>query len=369
MKRIKFTILFLLLFLAIPGGSAFAATRNDRVIEAGQTVNRDVTVYGGNLVIQEGATINGNVFVYGGNATLAGEINGDVSVFGGNTDLAGTVTGDLVLFGGNLSPTGTAAIIGDCVIMGGYLDDEASLLANCTTVTGLPRIDRFFAPGEFLVWPQTAPAPPDFHLRTAPSRVAVFVGSVGQVFSQSVLLGIVALLLAALLPNQLRQVNETIQEQPAASGVVGALTAVAVPSLAALLAVFSAILVLVCIGLLGFPLVILLLMGLVAAALMGWVALGSIVGHRLAAPLKLNSPSLAVTAGLGTVVLTLAVGFLNIMPYYFGGWLVTAILVSIGLGAATLTKFGATPYPRDGMPPGNRGKLNDVLNTLPDNEG
>jgi hypothetical protein len=49
-------------------------------------------------------------------------------------------------------------------------------------------------------------------------------------------------------------------------------------------------------------------------------------------------------------VLTLAVGFLNLLPFYFGGWLVTAILVSVGLGAATLTQFGAKPYPRDEPP-------------------
>jgi hypothetical protein len=372
MKRIKFMLLFLVLFLALPSGSAFAATRNDRVIEAGETVNRDVTVYGGNLVIQKDAIVNGSVFVYGGNTTLAGDINGDVSVFGGNTDLTGSVTGDLVMFGGNLSATGAAKIGGDCVVMGGNLDDETGLLANCTTLTGLPGISRFFAPGEFLERPPAVPrppappAPPGIIYRTGRSPLAAFVGNVGQVFSQSVLLGILALVVAALLPNQLRQVNETIQLQPAASGVVGMLTAIAVPSLAALLAVLSAILILVCIGLLGFPIVILLLMGLVAAALMGWVAIGSLLGERLAAPLKLNNPSMAITAALGTAVLTVVIGLLNILPFYFGGWLVTAILVSVGLGAVTLTQFGAKPYPRDNPWSGNRAKVNDVLNTLPD---
>jgi hypothetical protein len=365
MKRMKLILLCLVLFLALPSGSALAGTLNDRTIEAGQTVNRDVTVYGGNLVVQEGATINGNVFVYGGNATLAGDVNGDVSVFGGNTELAGSINGDLVMFGGSLSTTAeTARVVGDCVVMGGGLDDQSGLLANCTTVTGLPRIGRFFESGDGFVRPPGPPMP-GITYRTGPSSWAIFAGNVGQVISQSVLLGILALLVGALLPNHLRQVNETIQEQPAASGMVGILTAIAVPSLAALLAVVSAILVLVCIGLLGFPVVILLLVGLAAAALMGWIALGNLLGERLAGPLRLNNPSLAVTAALGTVVLTLAVGLLNVLPFYFG-WLVTAVLVSVGLGAATLTQFGAKPYPRDNSARLNRQKVDDVLDTLPD---
>jgi hypothetical protein len=62
---------------------------------------------------------------------------------------------------------------------------------------------------------------------------------------------LLALLAAAVVPNQLNHVGTALRNKPAASGVVGLLTAVAGPSLLALLLLLSVVLTIVCVGLVG----------------------------------------------------------------------------------------------------------------------
>jgi hypothetical protein len=360
MKRATLILLFLTLFLAAPTSVALAASRNDNIIKEGDVVDRDVTVYGDNLVVEEGAIINGNVFVYGGNAVLAGTINGDVSVFGGNSTLSGDVTGAIVVFGGNLAIKETAALTGDCVSLGGNVSGASSIGVTCSSIPGPEIISTIFSMPRK---PEVPSGPIHFSRR---SPVSTFFSGLAQAVGRSLMLGILALVIAAILPDQITRMANAIRQNPATVGTVGVLTAVAVPSLAALLALISAILTLVCIGLLGFPLVFILLAGLGAAALVGWISVGSLVGERLAEPLRLNNRTLPVTTAVGTIALTLVAGILMIGPFAFGGWLVNGIIFSVGLGAAALTQFGAKAYPRPAKHAS--AKVGSVLETLPDDE-
>jgi hypothetical protein len=158
-----------------------------------------------------------------------------------------------------------------------------------------------------------------------------------------------------------------ISERPVVSGTVGLLTAVAGPSLIALLVVISGILVFVCIGVVGFPIAFLLGVALGAACILGWISVGNLLGRRLADGLKLNNRNLTTTAALGTIVLTLVAGVMSQLSFWLGGWLWSAVallLACVGLGAVALTKFGTRPYP----PPVSGEKVASVLETLPDEE-
>jgi len=355
MKRLLF-ILTLLFLLSLSVGVAVAAPLNDTIIRAGEEINRDLVVPGGNLLIEAGAVVNGNVTVFGGNATITGQVNGDVAVFGGNMVLAGEVQGDIALFGGNLSLEEAAVISGDCVAMGGSVSGLGRERVTCTSFRGFPR--------SFLsnVAPDSPPPPPGW-------PVARFVRDLSELFSRSLLLSIAALIVAAALPTQLNRVTRTIVAKPAASGVVGVLTAVAVPSLVVLLLLLSLLLIIVCIGLLGFPLALLILAGLVAAGVMGWVAVGHLLGQKLIALLNMPNQSLLVTTVAGTALLTLGVGFISFFPWAGGffSWLLTWSLVAIGLGAVALTQFGRYDYPA-GVPPRPSQKVADILDNLPDRD-
>jgi MFS family permease len=196
-----------------------------------------------------------------------------------------------------------------------------------------------------------------------------FVQGVGEATGRSLMMGLLALVIAALLPAQLDQVSQVIVRKPVASGTVGILTALAGPFAIAILAAIFGLMVLLCgLGLLGFPIVLVLSVALLFGLLMGWIAVGTLLGQRLAEAMKLNNRSLPVIAALGTVVLTLLTGIMSELPFLLGGWLwsITAFIIgSAGLGAVALTKFGTRTYP---LGSANGQKVAAVLETLPAEE-
>ena len=362
MKRLAILILLLTLFL-VPTGVALAGP-SDRIIEAGESLDEDITIFGEELEVHDGATVNGDVVIFGGNATLAGTINGDVTVWGGNIELSGPINGDLVMFGGNVEMAGAADVSGECTLLGGNISDDEGLLHCASFGDGsdhLPFMPPF--PG-FPPMKEFEPESP-----TAPTVVVDHSdGGIGEAIGRSLALGLLALVVAALFPAQLGQVSEVISQRPVVSGTVGLLTAVAGPSLIALLLVISGILIFVCIGVVGFPIAFLLGVALGAAAILGWISVGNLLGRRLADGLKLNNRNLPTTAALGTLVLTLVAGVMSQLSFWLGGWLwsaVALVLACVGLGAVALTKFGTRPYP---PPVVSEAKVASVLDTLPDEE-
>jgi hypothetical protein len=366
MKRIAiFITILLLMILALPDGAAAAtagaAPLLDRIVEDGETVDEDIVIFGGRLVVEKGGTVSGEVSVFGGEAVLAGQVEGDVSIFGGETTLSGEIDGDLVVFGGNMDVTSSAEVDGDCILVGGSLAGDGASGINCTTVGEMPDL----AVSAFVRPPVPSDIPAELSRLPRISPGGSF-GEVGRVAGRSLLMGILALLAASLAPAQLGQVQQTLTRKPAASGAVGLLTAIAVPSLATILLLISAVLTIVCIGLLGYPIVLVLVIGLLVGALMGWIAAGTWLGGRLAGWLKLTNRGLPVTAALGTTVLTLAVGLLSSLPFLLGGWLWAIAAVAIacgGLGAVALTRFGTRSYPLAAA--GGDSKVDVVLETLP----
>ena len=348
MKRFV-TILILLILLAIPTSAVLAEGYYDEVVEAGETIDDDLVIFSGDLDINEGATVTGDVVVMSGNAHIAGKVEGDI-----------------VLFSGNLETTETAALQGDCVLFSGNFTDLSHNIA-CTSVSSdfpaalndlpnftLPRFDgRFNQNLEF--------------------RGRTFFGNLVGAIGSSMLLGILAFIVASFAPHQLNRAKEAIQAKAIVSGTVGLLTAVAVPSLIAILAVVSAILILACgIGLLGFPIVIGLAVGLALGAVFGWIAVGSLFGQKLAQWLNVKPANLPLVTALGTAVLTFVTNLLDAISFIPGDGLIAGLILSVGLGATALTHFGTKAYPRLATGPALEGgsledsvKIRTALDTLP----
>jgi hypothetical protein len=350
--------------LAMPAGAVLADPFFDTVVEENETINNDVIVFDGDLEIEDG-----------------GVVNGDVIVFNGDAELAGTINGDLVIFNGDLDAQGQATIQGDCVLLNGDVDDESLSGVRCTNIEGgnLSGITKGL-PAVPAVPPVPAiPAIPDVPSSPQPPTPPVFVDSDSgwghnpfvdflRAISSSLLLGLLAFGVTSAFPEQMSKVKSTVRKKPVSSGAVGLLTAVAVPSIAVLLAIISAVLIIICIGILGFPLILILLLAFVAALLMGWIAIGSWFAGRL---FRKNKWSPAKSAAIGTILLTFGLGLLGIVT---GEWLqilLSTILSSIGLGAVALTQFGRRSYPRAGVESDveeDEDKVNIVLNTLPDDD-
>lgn len=368
----KIFILLLIVFAAVPVGITQAGELTDRIIKSGDVVNEDVAVYGGNLTIEDGAVVNGDVLVFGGHADVGGEIDGDVAIFGGSVTLNGLVDGDLVIFGGSMDVSSAAEVDGECALLGGSVSGDGQANINCAAVgEAFP-----FAFNDSMVppIPPISPEPPVFEPPTfEPPRVSIvgsFFKGAGEIAGRSLMLGLLALIVAALLPTQLNQVSDVIVRKPVASGTVGVLTAMAGPFAIAIVAAISGVLILACgLGLLGFPIVLVASIALGFGFLLGWVAVGTLIGQRLAEAMKLTNRSLPVVAALGTVVLTLLMSVLSELPFLLGGWLwafAAIVICCAGLGAVALTKFGTRAYPVGAAVNGD--KVAAVLDTLPDEE-
>ena len=367
MKRsVLIPIALVLLMLALAPAAFAAPGLDDTVIEANEEVNNDVVVLDGDLEVHEGAVVNGDVVVFNGDAFVDGRVNGS-----------------LTLFNGDLEAGETAVVTGECVLLNGDLQSHSGF-GTCTAVENL-ELPPFTMPAipELPALPEIAPLPtmpaipaepaiparpitprvPD--VDQGPSAGVRFIGLI----SSTLMFGFLGLLAGAIMPNQLRQIVSTARSKPMVSGLAGVLTAVAVPSLIVLLIPLSILLTLVCIGLLGFPIMFLLAVGLVVGGLLGWIAAGTWLGMRLFARGK--DDHMLRAAALGTMALTFGVGLLSFIPFVFGETLLVFVIASIGLGAVALTQFGMKPYPRRHEAAGggpDAGKVESVMSTLPPEE-
>jgi hypothetical protein len=292
-------------------------TGQDFTLRAGETITGNLVVMGGNVTIEAGARITENIVVFGGNVELAGEVGGDVVTFGGDADLLSTavVEGNLITPGGSITRAEGAQVNG--VESQGF---------NFDADEPLPFLPEALQPLN------------PFIALLRDSVLAVIIAGLAA-FS--------GLLVTLFLPEQSRRITAAIINAPMVSGLLGLLTLFAVPILLALLAVVT----LLCLS----PVSALGLMVYFIAVVFGWLALGALIGDRLAAALRWHSLSPAISAAIGAFLLTLFARLFDVIANFEpAGWAfvplqcVSAIiglaLASIGLGAVTLTRFGTRPY-------------------------
>lgn len=359
MKRLSI-VLVLLLLLALPGLALAAPTFTETVIPSDETVNKDLQVFSDNLTVEAGARVNGNVTVLGGNAEIAGIVNGDVTIMGGNLRLDGPVSGDLAVFGGNLTIGANASLEGDCVSLGGNITTEEGATISCagTADFHLPFLNGTAGSA-------ASGAGDGTHVRVNPSHTA---GRIAGLLGRTLLMSGLAWVIATALVSHLQNMKRVAQERMAVSGVVGLLTTAAVASLGAIIAIISALLTLVCIGLLGFPILFIMAGVFALAGAIGWIVMGSILGERLLRNRPMKGDRLVNTTVAGTALLTFGLGVLQLLPIFLVvpilAGVTSFVVFSIGLGAVTLTLFGRQPYPAETIIVDNN-KIDDVLTTLP----
>jgi hypothetical protein len=314
MKRplILFSLVLALAFVAALGIArpTYAANCDD-----------DQRVMGNNYTLAKGQHLDSNLIVMGGNATIepGAVLNCALVTVGGNVDLGGTVAEDMVVIGGNIQLRSTSVIEGDLVTFGGSVVREDGAQVKGGDSQGFGGSDPrsgFRLPGRFGLFT------PLFDLYR--SLLHIVLVSIG--------LGLLALLVVLFWPEQTARVASAVTVAPAAAGGLGLLTAVAVPMLLLLGVITVCLIPVSFVGSVIFA----------AALVFGWIGLGQLVGVRLAGALRLHNLSPAVSAALGTSLLTLVVSAIDWVPCV--GWVAPVVLIAVGLGAVTLTRFGTQPY-------------------------
>jgi hypothetical protein len=310
MKRLlSVSLVTLVLLLALPV-TAFAGGQYDGRV-----------VLGGNFVLESGDVLDGDLAVIGGQATLETEsiVRGSVFLVGGNLVGYGQVTGDMAIVGGNANLGPSAVIGGDLITIGGNVNRSGAVIEG-DVISG----EEFDVPMNFN-WS----ADWDDYIfrgygRSFEARV------LGYLF-QSFMLAALSVLVLMFWPKQTKMVADTVVEQPLIAGAIGLLTMVVAPILLVLL------IVTICLAVVGIGGVIVL----IAAWVMGWIALGLEVGERLAKAANQDWQPV-VAGGLGTLIFSLVVNGIGFIPCI--GWLAPFVLGATGIGAVLMTRFGTRKY-------------------------
>jgi hypothetical protein len=306
-----------------PGEVVFGDSRR---LVSGDVVNGDLAIFGGNLQMEEGSLVEGDVVIFGGNATIDGEIEGDLAVIGGNARVgaSATVNGDVASVGGNVE-----------------VDEAADVRGQVVETT---RFDFGRLPRAFM---RAIPPVPDFgrDWRFQPiNQFFRIMVDMGGALAIALVIAIVGLLAVLFLPSHTETAGQAVVQAAPASFGVGLLTLL---TGAVVIAFFFVVCCLAPLGLLA-------ALALVLAALFGWIVVGYLLGRRMLLSLQKDTPepTPAIAALVGVFVLTLvqqglmALDGIPCLGFMF--WLLGAglwlVVVSTGLGAVVLTRFGTQPY-------------------------
>jgi len=286
-------------------------------------ISGDQLVIGNTFALREDEVLDGNLLIIGGIASAAkgSTINGDLVLVGGTLTINGMVNGNIVSIGGVVNLDDSAVINGDLSLLGGSLQRSGSAIIHGRVNQNVPDNFVFDFP---LDGGRRFPIETD---RSALSRVL-------SALFRSLAMGVLAVLVGLLLPNNIKNIAATLTREPLVSGGVGILTIIVAPI----------VLVLLIITILLIPITVLGFIALSLAILLGLIAVGYEIGQRLAVLFKtVWHPS--VSAGIGTLALTLVTGITNFIPCI--GWVLGFVAGVIGLGAVIISRLGSEKYAQE----------------------
>lgn len=289
-------LLVSLLLLASPSGAAPSGPPGEHVA----------------LRLEKGSLTRHQMVAVGKDVIIEGEALSDVAALEGSVEVTGRVDGDVVVLGGDARLGPEAEVGGDVFVLGGVIRAAPGARAG----------------GRMVSYPTASSA-----------MVTLFEGpSLGLGFTSPVVLGAKLALLAAwaalllvLFAASGRQLLETadgVRREPLRSFVTGLTGVLALVLTALFFSAFTG-------GLVGVPLLVLVVLLALILKLWGMVAVFYALGDWLARRLlrrRRMRPLNAATLGL------VALGVLKFLPYV-GVWVWTAATL-IGIGAALTTKFG-----------------------------
>ena len=296
------------------------------------SANGDGTaLFGESVSLEAGDVHEGDLVLFGGELTTfpGSVVNGDVAVVGGSADLDGEVTGSVSVVGGSLSLGSHAVVGGDVVVAGDLLYRDANAVIEGSLIEGMEAAADWDGLPGFLAnvpWANNQALEPGTELMDAPTlpqnRAA---GGLGALF----VLLLVAALLIKLLPENVEHISHVMTSSMLLTTGVGVLTLM-------LGGILVPVLLVICIGA---PVAVVLGLALVVCALLGWVAAGQVVGEWFFKLIKHEGQTQLVNAVVGTAVIV-GLGWIPCL-----GALFALFVSSWGVGAAILTKFGATVDP------------------------
>ncbi len=264
-------------------------------LEAGNVIKGDIVGIGTDLTLKSGSVVEGNILLIGSSLEMGGIVKGDLNLFAGNSRIikSAILNGDINQFFHHVVLEQNAQVTGEMnsFIFPGFPAEQIS--GFISTATEWVRPNRWFMWG----------------------------------FSRTLVISLLALLAVLLLRKKTTRISTQIQSQPLIAWGAGIFIALATP--------FVAIILIITICLM--PIGLLLLLALALSYLLGWLALGIVMGKLTQRWLRTHWTE-ELQAFMGSLILGLVTSIIGWIPCI--GWIFNFIIGCIGLGAVIITRFG-----------------------------
>jgi hypothetical protein len=267
---------------------------------------------GSDVVVEEDESIDGDVVALWGNVTVKGAVSGDAVSIGGDVDVysTGIVEGSAVSVGGNVIKHGAAVVEGEKVSVG-------------------------FLRGHTIRFPPFLIG--NFHV-----PAVTFFARIVKILLL-VLLGVVVISIA---PRHVDKVQAKIKQDFLKSGLVGILAEILI------LPVF----ILLVITIVGIPVALLIEpIFILAALILGYAGVCLFIGQKIGEHTSLKPDTRIMTVVIGILaveLIPLVARTIGIFGSAFSpltwiiaaiGWLIGYVVITVGFGAAVLTRLGTRP--------------------------
>jgi cytoskeletal protein CcmA (bactofilin family) len=338
-KKLLWASLLVLTFLISTAAPAFAAgPLNGRV------------VFGESFTLAAGQVLDGDLVVFDGSVTLEenSRVEGDVAVLAGSADISGTVSGNVVVFGGSVDLESTAAVDGELIAFGGRIDRAEGAVVRGNVVDGLAIGRDFRFPVFARVWAN------DYRHRWD-TWLLRFLFRVFKALAAVVLLTVIGALVAIFMPQSVERVSQAVLAAPLHTWLVGFASAI--------LAVLVGGILIATLCLSPFGAVVWL--ALLAAGVLGWIALGLIVGLKVLEWFKVRDVTPVKGVIVGGAILSSLTAALWIVTDCCLSWPFAILIGSFGLGAVIVTRLGTQEY----VPPAETALASQLPVPVAEDEG
>jgi len=250
---------------------------------------RNIIKFGDNIDIEEGMKVN-HVIAVGGQVTIYGVAEGNVVSVGDSVVLASSaiVGGNVISIGGVIA-RGTGS-----EVYGSLTEVNSSNFSEILTTVLNSKWDGWS-------W------------LFAIVSIILYLGML-----------VLAILVVLFIPKPIRVISDSVARNPYKTGLWGLLGLILVVPLALLLTI----------SVIGVVLVPLEISIAVAGALIGFIAVSRLIGHRIFVVLKKPEQTYMRETIWGLTFLW----FVGWVPYL--GWMLKVFVILLGLGGALLTRFG-----------------------------
>jgi len=245
----------------------------------------------------------------GSSAVLAkGVLADSVTAVGGSATIAGEVINDVVAVGGSVILKPSARVHGNAVSIGGVVKREpGSKVAGSTTEVNMPQNLGIIVDTGSQMGPQL------MFFATALASLLAFLGVLA--------LGVIVCI---LFPKRIGWTSVAIERHPWQTLGWGIVWWVLLLPMTLLMVV----------SVIGIPVIVILWLLYGLAVVLGYISVTQVIGKRLLAAFKRYNQPIVTEVIWGVVLMA----FINLIPVI--GQLATAVICTMGLGAAWMSRLG-----------------------------